>query len=256
MLTITHEWCEPPDILTLCDDEIHIWRSSLDLRQHVVDRLLSFLTQDEHERAKRFVRPKDRDHFIVARGVLRHILSRYLPIGPGELRFCYNSYGKPALSYETGASHIMFSVAHSHGLGLYAVTSGKAVGVDIEYIRSNINYEQIAASTFSAAENNALQLLPIELRLRAFFTCWTRKEAYIKALGEGLSHPLDQFTVSLRPDEPAMLLQLDQNPQENSSWSIRELQPGAGFVGAIVVAGRKGYLRCWQWATCGLDSIV
>jgi len=240
-------WLPVPVDLTLSSDEIHIWRASLDLPVSHVQSLQHTLAADELRRAERFYFQKDRKHFIVARGLLRAILSRYLGMEPGQLRFCYNSYSKPVLVTTPDQDMLNFSVSHSYGLALYAFTCGREVGIDLERIRADVDCEQIAARFFSLRENAVLRALPAKLKTEAFFNCWTRKEAYIKARGEGLSLPLDQFDVSLAPGKPAKLLDIRGDPQEATRWSLRALTPGPGYVAALAVEGHGWRLACWQW---------
>src|SRR5207244_11453763 len=121
------------------------------------------------------------------------------------------------------------------------------VGIDLEYIRAEVADEPIAERFFASREIAALIGLPAPLRAEGFFNCWTRKEAYIKARGEGLTIPLDAFEVSLAPEEPAALLRVDSDPAEASRWSLQALAPGPGYVAAIAVEGRDWQLRCWEW---------
>ena len=165
--------------------------------------LKQVLSADEHARAERFYFQKDRERFMVARGLLRTVLGRYLNQEPSQLRFCYSPYGKPALATGSGRNTLRFNVSHSHGLALYAITCGRELGVDVELIRPELPDEEIAERFFSFQEVSGLRALPPNMRLEAFFNCWTLKEAYIKARGEGLSLPLDQFDVALVPGEAA-----------------------------------------------------
>jgi len=241
-------WCLPPLDLRLSREEIHIWRARLDLPPARVQSLLPTLSSDELDRAERFYFKRDRQHFIVARGLLRAILSRYLGIESSQLHFYYNNYGKPALTNGPDHSDILeFNLAHADGSVLYAVTCGRKVGIDLERIRTDLDYEDIAARFFSPLERTMLNSLPTGMRAEAFFTCWTRKEAYIKARGEGLSMPLDQFDVSLIPGEPAMLLNSRGDPHDVAHWSLQELMPGSGYVAALAVEGRRWQLRCFQY---------
>jgi 4'-phosphopantetheinyl transferase len=227
--------------------QVHVWRSALDPPVPCVERLQHSLSGDELHRAARFHFPRDRRRFIVARGVLRDILSRYLGVPASELRFCYSSYGKPALADVAAAEGLRFNVSHAHELALFAVTRGREVGVDIEYLRRAINYDEIAEHFFSAHERATLRPLPAELKHLAFFNCWTRKEAYIKAHGEGLSLPLDQFDVSLAPGEPAALLATRGDPGEAWRWSLQALAPDPDYAAAVAVEGQGWHLTCWQW---------
>ena len=228
-------------------DEVHVWRATLDQAPSQIQSFLQSLAADERARAERFYFDGDREHFIVARGVLRAILGRTLNRVPESLSFCYGSHGKPALAGESDGATIRFNVSHSHGVALYAVTRGREVGVDLEHIRFDLAVAEIAERFFSRREIAMLRTLPTELQCQAFFHCWTRKEAYIKARGEGLSLPLDQFDVSLIPGEPAALLGTQQDPSEASRWSVQELFPAPGYAAALAVAAHGLRLTCWQW---------
>jgi 4'-phosphopantetheinyl transferase len=208
--------------------------------------LLHLLSHDEQARANRFYLERDRRRFIVARGALRTILGRYLGVEPGQLRFRYESHGKPFLSDDLGAGELRFNLAHSNELALYAFTCGREIGIDVEYIHPVPDVEQIAARFFSVNENAALRMLPESQRLEAFFDCWTRKEAYIKALGEGLTQPLDQFQVSLIPGERAQLLSVNDVPEKVMRWSMATLSPAPGYVGALAVKGADCNIEYWQ----------
>lgn len=241
-------WQVPGSDLTLADDEVHIWRASLDAPAATVQRLRHTLAVDEVVRAARFAFAHDRDHFIMARGMLRTILGRYLQLRPSHLRFRYNPYGKPALM--TGASRepLSFNLSHSNGMVLYAVTRQRAVGVDLEEVRAEPVCEHISKRFFTANEHDGLIAVPGPHRQAAFFTCWTRKEAYVKARGDGLSHPLDAFEVTVRPGDPPELLRTADDPAERQRWSLADLDPGHGFVGTLVVEGRSWKMNCWQWS--------
>ena len=240
-------WYPPPVPLTLGNNEVHVWCASLDLPASQVQSLQNTLVIEELRRAERYYFQKDRKHFIVARGVLRDILGRYLKIEPGQLRFCHNPYGKPGLAGETGGETLCFNVSHSHGLALYAITRDRAVGVDVEFIRPDLATEDIAERFFSPREVAVLRTLPANIQPEAFFNCWTRKEAYIKAKGKGLSIPLDQFDVSLAPGEPATLLSVNGESKEASRWSLQELDVGSGYAAALAAEGHDWQLKCWQW---------
>ncbi len=247
-------WRAPPATLVLGSDEVHVWRATLDQTPSRVQSFLRSLASDEHARAERFYFERDREHFIVARGVLRAILGGYLNRASEGLSFCYSSYGKPALAGESGGNAIRFSVSHSRGVALYAVTRGREVGIDLERIRSDLAIAEIAGRFFSPREIAMLRTLPSEAQNQAFFRCWTRKEAYIKARGEGLSLPLDQFDVSLAPGEPAALLGNQRDPSEASRWSIRELTPAPGHVAALAVAGHG--VASYLLAMAGPESVI
>lgn len=241
------EWqpaAQPPPLTV---DDIHVWRIALELRDATLAQMRETLAEDERQRADRFHFEKDRRHFIAGRGALRAILSRYLGRRAQDVRFAYTNYGKPYLAGEGDQPSLRFNLAHSHGLALLAVTHGREIGVDLELIRDNLEGEQLAERFFSPREVDALRTLAPELRREAFFHCWTRKEAYIKAIGKGLSLALDQFDVSLRPGEPAALLATQHDPNEAWRWSMRSLVPNEGYVGALAAEGHSWQLWCGDW---------
>ncbi len=247
MICSTPSWQAPPEHNSLELDEVHVWRASLDQDSACVGSLYETLTVDERSRAERYYFEKDRKHFIVARGVLREILSRHIGIDPSQLRFTYNEYGKPALVASQEGEGLRFNVSHSGGFALFAFTRRMEIGVDIEEIRMDFASDEIARQFFSPKEVRALATVPDPLRVEAFFNCWTRKEAYIKARGLGLSLPLDGFEVSLLPGQKATLLSTRPNPDEALRWSMCELRPGRGFAAAVAVEGHEWRLKCWQW---------
>ncbi|MFZ0638724.1 MAG: 4'-phosphopantetheinyl transferase superfamily protein [Candidatus Acidiferrales bacterium] len=247
-------WRFPPETLVLGCDEVHVWRATLDQTPSQIQSFLHNLSADEQARAKRFHFQRDRERFIVARGVLRAILAGYLNKAPECLSFCYSSYGKPTLAEESGWDATRFSVSHSQGVALYAFTRGREVGIDLEHIRFDMAVAEIAERFFSRREVATLRALPTDLQQQAFFCCWTRKEAYIKARGEGLSLPLDQFDVSVGPGEPAAILGTQRDPSEASCWSLQEFVPAPGYVAALAVKGHGWRLTVWQWPDAKQES--
>jgi len=245
MISDSLPWQVAPGNLQLSLNEVHVWRASLDVSASEVYHFRHLLSDEEEARAKRLYFEKDRQRWIVARGLLRTLLSRYLQVDPRQLQFSFNSYGKPFLAMPFSENGLQFNISHSANLALYAFTYG-IVGIDVEFMRENIEYEQIAQYHFSAHECDTLLSLPTELRQQAFFLCWTRKEAYIKARGQGLSLPLDQFDVSLKPGDPAALLASYEDPQEVQRWTFQDLLPGPDFAGALVVEKKTRTFSYWQ----------
>ena len=238
-------WRSPPETLALGHDEIHVWQANLDQPPSQLHNFFHKLAADEQARAARFYFARDREHFIVARGVLRAILGCYLNCTPESLSFRYGSHGKPALAGETGET-IRFNVSHSHGIGLYAVTRGWEVGIDLERIRFDLPVAEITERFFSKSEVAMFRSLPTEAQHQAFFRWWARKEAYIKALGEGLSLPLNQFDLPAFEEQDTVLgTQRDQS--EASRWSLHELTATPGFAAALAVKAHGWRLSCWQW---------
>ena len=228
-------------------DEVRVWLAGLDPGAAVVDGLVAVLSADERERAARFHFRRDAMRWIVARVTLREILGACLQMEAAAVAFTYGRKGKPALAGPRGPVDLQFSVSHSSDLAAYALTVGAPVGVDVERLRAVEQLETVAERTFSRRECAALRGLPVELRPTGFFNCWTRKEAYIKALGEGLSYPLDRFSVSLAPGVPARLESVDDAPAHVESWTLEALPVPAGFAGAVVMGARPARVVCERW---------
>jgi 4'-phosphopantetheinyl transferase len=230
----------PPSAFQLASDEVHSWCASLDVPPETSARLYATLTADERTRSARFQFERDQQRFIVARGVLRDLLGRYLQTQPSEISFVYNAFGKPDLGPEF-ANRLKFNLSHSAGLALIAIATASDVGVDVEYVRTESDYAEIARRFFSAAEVDQLTALPSYLYAEAFFSCWTKKEAYLKACGEGLAIPLNSFSVPLTAG-PA-----SNDIVSAKRWSFYTLQPAPGYIGALAVEGSGWRLRQGQW---------
>ncbi len=232
-------WVSPPESLSLETGEVHVWRIELEQPESVLEKFRGTLEADELERASRFHFEKHRRSFIVSRGFLRYVLSRYLETKPEALKFSYGDYGKPALD---GRLH--FNLSHSHGLALLAVTEGRQIGVDVEHIRADFATEEIARRFFSRLEVDSFNWLPKQEQVAAFFRCWTRKEAFIKATGKGLSQPLDKFDVTLAPGLAAALLRVDED--EASRWTMSDIDVGSDYAAALLVEGVISKIRYWS----------
>lgn len=246
MTTTKHAWPAPPADLELKVGQVHIWCTSLDQPFNSVTWLSELLSKDEQTRASRFVFDKDRQHFTVARANLRLILSRYLKIEADQLRFRYGAQGKPELA-GINSNSLYFNISHSHGLALFAVARDRTLGIDLELVRPLNDMDSIAERFFSREEYAAYHILSPEEKPLGFFNCWTRKEAYIKAIGEGLSHSLTEFDVSLTPGKPAKLLRTQNNSRPANDWSMTALTPAFNYVGAIVVEGQSAQISCLHW---------
>lgn len=248
-----HWQIAPATPMALHMHEIHVWRASLEQPEAVFRKLQATLSADEFARASRFQFEQHRRRFVVARGVLRDILGRYLGVAANVITFEYETHGKPKLAKAKHPENFCFNLSHAKELALCAITRGHALGVDVEHIHPISDAEQIARRFFSEREAGQFCALPQEQKQIAFFNCWTRKEAFIKALGEGLSHPLDRFEVAFLPGELAALLQTRPDPQEAERWSMFAFEPAADYAGALVVAGKDFALKYWQWQGHGFD---
>lgn len=242
------QWNSPPRTLKAASSEVHVWRVGLVCYRSSVDDFFEILTGDERTRAERFYFQEDRNRFVIARAALRTILGGYCCQNPRQIRFCYNQYGKPRLRQDFQDPPLFFNLSHSRDIAVVAVTQRREVGVDVEFIRAGFADEQIAEHFFSPLEVRAIRALPKERQDEAFFHCWTRKEAYIKARGEGLSIPLHKFDVSLALGQPAALLSAGGRPEELFHWTLCDLTPAAGYAGAIVAEGQNWELKCWEWS--------
>jgi 4'-phosphopantetheinyl transferase len=233
--------------LPLKAGEIHAWLACLEKPPFIIQRLAKTLSSEEKKRASRYRFERDKNHFILSHGILRTLLGRYLSKNPDQLKFVFGDKGKPKLKHGIGKQKIHFSVSTSGGMALYAFTRGHEIGVDIEKIRDMDDMELIAEHFFSEQEKAKLFALRKQERKAAFFNCWTRKEAYLKALGTGFSDPLDKFEVSLTPGEPAKLLEINGNSKKACQWTVFALDPSPDYVAAIAIQNRRFEMRMWQW---------
>jgi 4'-phosphopantetheinyl transferase len=241
-------WSYPPDDLEFRPHFVDIWRVSVNVLADSRNRLASILAAEEVARAARFHFAVDRDRFIAAHGCLRDILTRYLHCEPGQLNFSTGKYGKPALISNEGLD---FNLSHSGDYALIAITERRNVGVDVELMRERISPQAIARRFFSQAEVAELQALPLEQQEAAFFRCWTRKEAYIKAQGLGLALSLESFDVSLSPHDPAVLRATRPDFKEASRWTLLHLDIAPCYQAAAAVENIAAepalHVRLWDW---------
>jgi 4'-phosphopantetheinyl transferase len=229
------QWNMPPTHLQLTKGVVHVWLAHVDAYFMAIGK--SLLSSDEQEKAARFYFERDRRRYAAAHSILRILLGRYLDCDPLAIRFRTNSHGKPAIDAPIQEQRLTFNLSHSNALALLAFTCDREIGVDVEYMRSNVEYEQLARHSFSPNEQQTLLSLPDNAIPQGFFNAWTRKEAYIKARGLGLHLPLHLFDVSLRPGEAAALLASREDAHEAARWTMRTLAPGAGYAGALCVEG-------------------
>jgi len=193
----------------------------------------ALLSDAERHRARRFAFDRDASRFIVARARLRQLLAARLGVRAEAVEFEYGAYGKPVLSRRFADSDLHFNLSHCEDVAAYAFSGGHAIGIDIEAVREISDADNIAARYFSRLENATYCSLKPRDRPLGFFNCWTRKEAVVKAFGDGLSMPLDRFDVTLAPGEPAKLLRVEGTPGDDSGWWLHSLCPAAGYVVAI-----------------------
>jgi 4'-phosphopantetheinyl transferase len=240
------EWSRPPASPRLVPGTAHVWRASLRLPVETVRRLGSLLSDDESARAGRLRSAELKADFQASRGIQRDILSRYTGIPAASLSFSYSAHGKPALERTGAVPDLCFNISNAGGMALFALTTHRRIGVDLEPIKPVRHALAIAERFFSSEEVQHFRMLPPEQVDRSFLTVWTRKEAFIKALGEGLSFPLADFDVSFAAGEPARLLRT--RPLDTAAqWSMIELQPAQGFVGCLVAEGTLESVTFYDW---------
>jgi 4'-phosphopantetheinyl transferase len=224
---------------------VHVWRTSLEPGPEKITELNRILSPEERIRASRYLHQRDRDAFIVARGTLRCILGGYLSLAPQALEFGHNEFGKPYLQNGGASPPLHFNVSHSGFLALYAFVLDRQVGVDVEEMRRDVEVESIAQHYFTVAESMTLRALPPEHQLAAFYRCWVRKEAYIKALGRGLSIGLDHFETLVALHGPPTEVPAKNIAPEGSEWWIRDIPVSSDYAAALVVEGIMPEVSCW-----------
>lgn len=226
----------------LQSDQIHVWAVRSLSGRDCLPSLYKTLSADELRTAEAFRFEKHKSDYIAARGLLRAILGKYTDQLAEAIEFRYAPQGKPYLQ-DVQKCRLHFNLSHSENCAVYALTLERELGIDVERIKELPDMHSLARRFFSPAEVADLQAVPSELRAESFYKCWTRKEAYIKAVGSGLSLPLDRFRVSLLPGQPAALLSLRGGADSVSSWSMHDLRPWDEFVGALAVRSPSSSLR-------------
>jgi len=233
--------------MTLGANEVHLWQVHLAAQDPGIHFFRRLLSPDEIQRADRFHFERDRIRFTIARAAMRKILATYAGDAPQDLVFSYGLKGKPGFPPHFKGRGIQFNLSHSRDFALLAVAEEHCLGVDIEFINREFASDEIAMRFFSRSEvSTLLTLIPSE-RAEAFFSCWTRKEAYIKALGEGLSVPLESFSVAFGRGVSPALLWVEHAPEETSRWSMYDVAAPEGYAAALVIEGQSYQLRKWQW---------
>jgi 4'-phosphopantetheinyl transferase len=238
-------WPVPEKVDELYAAQVDVWCAELDAPWLDPEKYQASLADPELARADAFHYEVDRRRFLLRRGILRQLIGVYLKSPPGIIQFETNPYGKLSLLIGTG-DDLQFNMTISGDIALYAFTRRRLVGIDVERIRADFEVEAIARRFFSANEQYAFQGLPPEQRIEGFFNGWTRKEAFLKALGKGFWLPSDQFDVSLAPGEPAELQATHYAPEEARRWRLQHLEPVTGYAAALAVEGSDWRSACWR----------
>lgn len=242
---VAPSWDSPPSKINLTTQEIHLWRGDLNVEFSKIEQLEKNLAPDEVKRANRFHFAKDRQHFIAGRGFLRKIISLYGKLEPHELQFNYGSHGKPILANSTVANKLAFNLSHSQGLALYAIGYQCSVGIDLEHIRPIKDVENLAKRFFSPREYDLIASLPPMERQKAFFQFWTCKEAYLKAIGEGLGG-LEKVEVALKENACPQLLET-VGKSTASDWFLHQFIPGTDYLATVAVNRQNRIFRYWDF---------
>ena len=240
-------WSPPPAHCELQGSEAHVWAASLDVSEGDLASFRSLLSTEEIHRAHRFRFDVHRNRFIAARALLRSILADYLETGPDRIEFQYGQHGKPSLADQT--RDLQFNLAHSEDLALIAIAGAGQIGVDVERVRVLNDFDELVARFFSTRETQVFHQVPTDEQPAAFFNLWTRKEAWLKATGEGIVRSLKHVEVSFLPGEPPRFMRLpNASPSE---WLLHELSPGPDFVGALAIDSKIESVHCWHWPENG-----
>jgi len=243
---MTLSWKNPPPDLRLSTECVDVWRTRLDLPEEQINTYLALLSADEIERARRFKVKRKYREYVITRGLLRNVLGQTLDSDPGSFQFEYAEHAKPCLDEDWDGKPVSFNVSHSHNQALIAITLDRNIGIDIEKIRSDVDFRRLAKRFFSTQESGALDKLDETSLPTAFFACWTRKEAFVKALGDGISFGLSEFSVSTDPGAEQVSLATHWNPSEASEWSLANIRSETGYIAAIAVQQDSFKLRCWR----------
>lgn len=246
MIIHEHHWLPGPGALQLIGAEIHLWRAVLDQPAQIISEMRPLLSPDEQHKAQRFRRARDQQRYITGRALLRLILSRYLDMSPDRIAFVYGPHGKPMLADCGANSSLRFNLAHAEHLAIYAIARHQELGVDLEYMNPQIDVARLARRGLSPRELVLAQTLPMAQQTEYFYRCWTRKEAFVKASGTGLSGPLDRLEIP--PALHAPVTFSDPTQPASGPWTILEYTPASQFVAALVASGTACDLACWTWA--------
>jgi 4'-phosphopantetheinyl transferase len=235
MIPPIEEWKPSPVDYGLGWHAVHVWRAFFQPALVCSRRFTESLSEEEIAKARRFVRPLDRERYIFAHALLRSILGAYVGCPPRQLILEKDQYGKPFLISGNSGRDIQFNLSHSGDIALVAVARGARVGIDVEWMRSVPDARQIVNSLFSIGERELLSPLSPPDFDKEFFDYWTSKEAFIKGIGKGLSYALDKFSVILTKGESHGLIRVHDSPTDDCRWKIVRTPPAPGYSGALAV---------------------
>lgn len=244
-------WLDPPPTYELGMHEVHLWRALLSRDRRSQETAWAVLAEDEKQRARRYRLEPDREYFIARRGILRFLLGKYLAIPAAQVRLAYNPYGKPLLTGGDTGDHLRFSLSYSGGQAFYAFTRLSRVGVDLERVQSDPALLELARTYFTPNELKSFDLLTGEARMRAFFRCWTRKEALLKAQGAGLMISPERIEVNFDPERPVQMRTVPGEVGSLNGFHLMDIDVGVDFAAALALEGQARSLSCWQFSGLG-----
>ena len=240
-------WAEAVPNGIISSNEVHVWRLYQEKTNSQIETLQGILSPDELARSEKFHFEKDRKKFILTRGILRKLLGSYLGKNPQQIRFNYTSFGKPFLAIDSENNNLSFNLSHSGELVLYAITRNQKIGIDIEQIRDHTDVMAIAKRFFSPAEIGEMEKANEKNCTELFFRYWTRKEAFVKALGKGVSFPMERLDVSLLNKFSPIIKSTAEN-NETACLNVQDLLPGDGYLAAIATEVNDADISCWQFS--------
>ncbi|VEP18946.1 4'-phosphopantetheinyl transferase HetI [Hyella patelloides LEGE 07179] len=238
-------WEKPPSSLKIFNNnQVHLWRANLKIPTKQITELNNILSLDEKERAERFRFPQHRNRFVAARGFLRQIISGYLNIASQEIVFSYGGRGKPKLAN----SNLQFNISHSQDIALYAFTNHQLIGIDVEYLRSNVECHKIAQRFFTSAESQLITSLSKEKQTQTFFHLWTVKEAYLKAIGEGLVGGLETVEIDVNQTSKLKILAISGEQAKADNWLFSSFIPHNDFIATVAINTQEQALKSKNFA--------
>jgi 4'-phosphopantetheinyl transferase len=241
------EWQPQHQAIMLRENEAHLWIASLNTPPETLSYFKSVLSADEQQRARRFRNIIHRNQYLIARGSLRRLLGYYVHGAPERLQFTYSALGKPSLSGQASEAVLNFSVSHSEDRALFGFARAPRIGVDLEYVRADVDVLGLSKRYFSADEFRQLERLPANEQREAFYCAWTRKEAYLKACGESLSFGLERVEVSLIPTEPTVIRKVAGADNATKHWTLKHLSAAPNYLGAVAVEKRNVTFKFLEW---------
>jgi 4'-phosphopantetheinyl transferase len=239
-------WGLVPESWRLSNGDVNIFCAALNQPTSSMKEFERTLDSGEISRSERFLLEADRSRFVVSRGILRRLLGLLSGTDPSKIRFRYSSHGKPSLDGSLSEKGIRFNMSHSNHLALYAFSIDREVGVDLEYIRPFEALKEFVDRFFSEKEKIFLKNLPLNDRTESFFKLWTRREALLKALGQGLTMA-ELFDPSGGEGERPGLVGIKGNNENHPYYYVQQLKPAPNYVGAIAVEESNPRVNCWRW---------